>query len=359
MTQVSARSVAASQQPQHLVKFVMLMFGVLMMLALMRPSTKPTTEIKVRTTSPSSWPYLPDSADAHSEFQKNKDLCKGEIDGAEFFWQLPPDSYPKAILFLAHGCSHSMTDWFPQSSACPDCIGLPEEMAIVKLSLEKLQVMVVAMSSLDRKGSKCWSWNDGPVVAKMLLALSAYFGVPVLAFGASSGGGFVSSILPKAMEQQAGGALKGYISQIFADSRASQMPSVFVTMNHDEVTDRNAQELVVTFQKKGIPARHVRLASFPLKEYFFSERIDKVDQDLSKQMFQDLRHAKMVDNDDMLVEDPRRSDWRSVLGSSAAKVGDSMVPDASPLSEVMNVAWGMHEMTRDGVKDAVEFLLKD
>jgi hypothetical protein len=160
------------------------------------------------------------------------------------------------------------------------------------------------------------------------------------------------------MEEQAGGALKGYISQIFAHRRASHMPAVFITMNRDEVTDRNAQELVATFQTKKILAKHTRLASLPVTEDFFSERIDHVDQDLSKQMLDDLRQAKMLDKENMLLEDPRASDWRSVLGGSAAKVGDSMVSDASPLSEVMNVAWGMHEMTRDGVKDAVEFLLK-
>jgi hypothetical protein len=141
----------------------------------MRPSEKPATEIKVQT----SWPFLPDSAHAHSEFQQSKKLRKGRMNGIEFFWQLPPDSsYPKAILFLAHGCGHAMTDWFPQSSACPDCIGLPEEMATVKLALEKLQVMVVVMSSLDRKRFKCWSWDDAPDVAKVLLAGRLTLGYP-------------------------------------------------------------------------------------------------------------------------------------------------------------------------------------
>jgi hypothetical protein len=344
---------------RHLDKVVLLLFGILMLLALMTPSEKVPKVLQ--TTSPSSWPFLPDSADAHSEFQQSRaQLRKGDINGTEFVWQLPPESHPKAILFLAHGCGHAMTDWFPQSPACPDCIGLPEEMAIVKLALETLQIMVVAMSSLDRTGFKCWSWHDAPDVAKVLLAVKVYFGLPLLAFGASSGGGFVSSILPREIEEQAaaGGALKGYISQISADPRACDLPAVFITMNRDEVTDQSAQDLVATFHKKKIPARHIRLASLPLTQDFFSERIDKVDQDLSKQMVDDLRHAKMLNSDGMLLEDPRRSDWRSALGGSAAKVGDSMVSDASPLSEVMNVAWGVHEMTRDGVKEAVEFLLK-
>jgi hypothetical protein len=58
-----------------------------------------------------------------------------------------------------------------------------------------------------------------------------------------------------------------------------------------------------------------------------------------------------------LRNDPRRSDWRSVLAPFAASMGDSMVADKSALSEVLNVAWGMHEMSRDLVKESFEFIL--
>jgi len=84
-----------------------------------------------------------------------------------------------------------------------------------------------------------------------------------------------------------------------------------------------------------------------------------VESDLSKQMVQDLKDAKLIDDNGLLEIDPRKSDWRPVLQKHADKINDSMIADASPISEVMNVAWGMHEMARDGVKDALDFLMKD
>jgi hypothetical protein len=61
----------------------------------------------------------------------------------------------------------------------------------------------------------------------------------------------------------------------------------------------------------------------------------------------------MIDEDGFLSQDPRRSDWRSIL-QDYAKGGDSLVADRSPLSEVLNAASGMHEMTRNGVKEALD-----
>eukprot|EP00978_Attheya_sp_CCMP212_P030365 scaffold111402_cov45-Attheya_sp.AAC.2 len=147
------------------------------------------------------WPFLPkdDSVQTRSDFLTDKSLWKGAINNTKFLWQLPPMEV-KGILFLAHGCHHSMTDWWPKSDeTCPECIGLPEEVAIVKIALQELHFVVVAISSLDRAQSRCWSQKDGPIVAKILLDMQAYFGsIPLFAFRASSGGFFCSSILPKA-----------------------------------------------------------------------------------------------------------------------------------------------------------------
>ena len=36
---------------------------------------------------------------------------------------------------------------------------------------------------------------------------------------------------------------------------------------------------------------------------------------------------------------------------------DSLVLDQSDIPEVLNCAWGMHEMTRDGMQEGLSFLL--
>ena len=37
-----------------------------------------------------------------------------------------PASPARGIVVLAHGCQHSATDFWPHSTACAECIGLPE-----------------------------------------------------------------------------------------------------------------------------------------------------------------------------------------------------------------------------------------
>eukprot|EP00978_Attheya_sp_CCMP212_P004397 scaffold9605_cov45-Attheya_sp.AAC.5 len=307
-----------------------------------------------------NWPFLPkdDSVQTRSDFLTDKSLRKGAINNTKFLWQLPPKEV-KGILFLAHGCHHSMTDWWPKSDeTCPECIGLPEEVAIVKIALQELHLVVVTISSLDRTQSRCWSQKDGPIVANILMDTKAYFGssIPLFAFGASSGGFFCSSILPKAI-LQSGGRLNGYISQIAATHDASRIPSVFITMNRDRRTEKRAKEVVTAFDKENIPAKHIQLGPLLISPEYFSERIETVDMALSKRMVGELKIANIIDKDGILLDDPRRCNWRSAIAQTASEISDSLVADESPLSEVINVAWGMHEMARDGVKDALGFLL--
>lgn len=43
------------------------------------------------------------------------------LERTEIVWQIPTPV--RAVLLLAHGCSHSAIDFFPKSSRCPTCIG--------------------------------------------------------------------------------------------------------------------------------------------------------------------------------------------------------------------------------------------
>ncbi|XP_028110840.1 uncharacterized protein LOC114309323 [Camellia sinensis] len=52
---------------------------------------------------------------------------------------------PKAVLFLAHGCSGQANDFWDKSSECPNCIGLPEERLIVLHTLaHKFAVLTIS-----------------------------------------------------------------------------------------------------------------------------------------------------------------------------------------------------------------------
>ena len=61
-------------------------------------------------------------------------LVKLEGQEIELVYQTPERVLNKssvALLFLAHGCSHSATDFFDKSVGCARCIGLPIERRIV------------------------------------------------------------------------------------------------------------------------------------------------------------------------------------------------------------------------------------
>jgi hypothetical protein len=297
------------------------------------------------------------------------DLHRGVegLDGVDFLWQ--GDCNPRAILFVAHGCNHKMTDWWPRhENVCTECIGLPEEMAIVQMALRQKLVVVAASSKRT-----CWSSqkvasttsnddtnDDGPRVAKILRALQQQFPnePPILAFGASSGGMFVSSTLPRAIaSSNPSSRLCGFISQIMATPTPMSMPgaAVWITMNRDERTDLNAKELVHQLQQESKTAVHMRLPPRPITPDFFASRIPSISKEKSRRMVGAL--GNFLDNDGFLKEDPRRSTWRTVLQRFTSP-DDSLAADKSPLSEVLNVAWGTHELARDGVEEALAVLLQ-
>lgn len=286
----------------------------------------------------------------------------------EYKSQLPASSPPKGILFLAHGCQHSMTDWWPKSKECKRCIGLPEEMAIVDLALQR-QLLVVAASSYNRS-SKCWSKIDGPKVAELLLKLQTeqQHGdtndnnkLPLYAFGASSGGNFVSSVLPQALHEAGGGTLAGYVSQIMAVplKEVTTPPAVYITMSRDAYSERSAEAICQQLQGKQVPCRQIRLDPLPISQHYFSDRILSITKSTSEQMVIALQQAAFLDDSTgMLTDNPRHCNWRAALKNLVRDNGDSLVADQSPISEVLNVAWGQHEMSRDGVGEALDFLLE-
>jgi hypothetical protein len=54
--------------------------------------------------------------------------------------------------------------------------------------------------------------------------------------------------------------------------------------------------------------------------------------------------------------DPRRNNWRDVVKAVPGAGAVRVAADASPLSEVMNVAWAVHELVSDQVGETLDFL---
>eukprot|EP00934_Nitzschia_sp_Nitz4_P005984 Nitzschia sp. Nitz4//scaffold522_size6110//4165//5178//NITZ4_009187-RA/size6110-processed-gene-0.5-mRNA-1//-1//CDS//3329553943//5974//frame0 len=249
----------------------------------------------------------------------------------------------------------------------PSCIGLPEERAIVDIAL-KQGLLVIAVSSTNRR-SKCWNPSDVDPVGWVLQSFQRRYNnldLPIYAFGASSGGAFVSS-LATPLSEQYNIQLKGYISQIMAKPPLDPLPSlqcqVFITMPRDQGTRESAEQLVQQSDVSSSFTKHVQLPPLVITPTFFSSRIREITSYQSNQMYSALKEASWIDANGALVHDPRRPmdrddpmmDWRKVLRKVVPLDQDTMVADKSPIAEVMNVAYGMHEMTRDGVKEALQF----
>jgi len=269
-----------------------------------------------------------------------------------------PRGQVSGILFVAHGCSHSNTDWFIE---CDGCIGLPEERAIVDIGLE-FGLLVVAISSTNRR-SKCWQTEiDVEPVGKILKTLSDRYHLeskPIVAFGASSGGAFVSEIATP-IQLKFGISVSAFISQIAAAADDEMAKCrVYITMDRDERTRVIAEHLVANGLSRGIETRHLQLPPVPITKDFFT-RIPEINLNVSSRMATALQNAEFLDENNYLRMNPRRSEWRDVLTAvlSPEELNeDTLQADLSAISEVMNVAHGEHEMTRDGVREALEFCL--
>lgn len=53
-------------------------------------------------------------------------------------------------MFLAHGCVHSGYNYWPESDACPDCRGLPEELS------HTLQALKLGYAGACISGASLW-----------------------------------------------------------------------------------------------------------------------------------------------------------------------------------------------------------
>jgi len=195
-------------------------------------------------------------------------------------------------------------------------------------------------------------------------------GKPLFAFGASSGGAFVGS-LPFVMH------VDGIISQISGihipkgDTKEELVeslkehggdgafpPTVFSHMgasNRDEMTANFVKRAQEHFKGLGVPVRETLLEPLPISETFFSERapatISKV---RSKAVAESLKAQGLLDAEGYLKEDPRSSEWRDAVAPHAGD--DTLIPDQSTLSELLNVAYSLHELSADHFGEDVAWL---
>lgn len=226
-------------------------------------------------------------------------------------YQLPPNlNSPSGVLFLAHGCSHASTDWWPQSPECNKCIGLPIERSIVMEGLRR-NLLVVAVSASNSE-NKCWSASDDKPVTEIINHIyKQYLGsnqsIPLYLLGASSGGTFVGRfphsthpLLPK---------IHATCVQISNFRNHSSVPVVFNLM----AKDRHTLEAV----KKHHPRSKLFVSpAQPIIPTYFSDHGAVKSAADSETIQKALIGAGLLSHKLYLLGDPRRSEWRKVTQQS-------------------------------------------
>jgi hypothetical protein len=265
-------------------------------------------------------------------------------------------------MFLAHGCGHSALDFFDPSPSCPRCIGLPEEKKIASAAL-RAQYLVVAVSSSD----VCWShYTDIRPVELVIARLRRLHGsaLPLFGLGASSGGYFIGSLplystslsfaaiciqimgLPlHLLEREGHGQLTAY------------PPSLWIHMAKDQDTARAVDLATKALRRRGRTTRKISVPELPITEEFFADRTGCPTGD-SESIWAAFLADGVINSSGFLVEDPRQSAWReSILRSPKLSHyrSSALAADQSAISEEMNVAYALHEITSDYMPQILQF----
>ena len=254
------------------------------------------------------------------------------------------------------------------NAKCPNCVGLPVEIAITKFALSKGYV-VVAQSSKDR-ASRCWTSDDVPLATKTVARLREKMNIPAdlpnVLIGASSGGSLVallSLVLPNTAAACVHVSAMPSEHQHMLHSLPHPPALMFLHMSRDKRTSRDIERMV-TNNEKNLSKNKPNIVDFLIypkiidNSYFFdhSEALSLSDSALVVGALKKYNIVSPVSG--LLLGDPRRSTWRDVVSTALPHVvpsRDSLLADQSAVSELLNLAYAMHEVTDDYLKEVFAF----
>lgn len=259
--------------------------------------------------------------------------------GTELIWQIP--DWPKAVLFLAHGCSGKAGNFWDRTSSCPNCVGLPEERLIVLHALSR-KFAVLTMSS----SGICWSFgNERLVVAgvvKWWIEKQKLEKLPLVALGASSGGYFVSAL--------ASDLRFNSITLMIAEGLFDRMdipkdypPTLFVHMPKDEARKLRVNENLEVLKEMGVDVAEIKCMEFSLSPNFLADRIPNLDLTTSIKLFKLFQEKGFIDKNGFMRNDGRATRWKAAASERKILLPDKKL--VNHIQEELNLAFAYHEMT--------------
>lgn len=316
-----------------------------------------------------SQPRTPLSSTTPSERESLADsvLLEGTYrsasDDTRLIFQHPPHNEAKGTVIFLHGCRHSAFDFFPRSDACTECVGLPEELRMVRQVLHRgLTAMAVSSTS-----GNCWQTNEksptGDDYTRIATALDMakeehiYDDTkPLFAVGISSGGRFATSLTPRFPIS----GVNSIISPSVVSHRGDEIPPphVFTHMHlRDDRTVSMISRDMAEFRTRNVPVEEFRVPPRAVTVSYLQTAIPSLSATLARDVLTALSEKGYLGADGHVLSNPRSSAWRSALDHIKDRLGDSLIADQSPLSEELNRAYAGHEITSDYFSDVLDFLI--
>ena len=288
----------------------------------------------------------------------------------------------KGIVLLLHACSHSALKFFTSSPNCKYCIGLSEELRIVRLVIQ-YGYTPIAISSINRVNG-CWSNKDIPRIQTVLNYWSEHnehqkVKHQVYAFGASSGGSFASQLLVNNMVDGALVMVMSLTNNVVKRLQEEPPKTLYLApMPRDTNTlkrcEQNYHDLISTTSTNNrMMKEYIRLdtttcKSIPVTVPYLIQRIPHMTNNHANHLIQLLKQANHIDQTtNMLLVDPTKSNWRDILlpnkNSSSANVKTTtywldlydLTPGQSQVAKALHRAWAFHEYCSEVVLPALRF----
>ena len=261
-----------------------------------------------------------------------------------------PGHNPNGIVLILHACTHNALKFFSQSETCHNCVGLSEELRIVRLVLER-GYMPVAVSCVNSK-SGCWSGSDHLRIVKVLQHKIFLNYERKYVIGASSGGTFAAELLVRDVVKGALVEVMGLNNDIVGKLKRNPKPLFLAPMPRDKhtlsVVMRNYEDLkdLNAGGKEMIVLDTMSCDSFPVTRSYLQDRVIGMTVTIADTLISKLLQEKHLDSSQMLIVDPTKSNWRDIVSPTNSSYWldqFSLKPGYSPLAKALHRAWAYHE----------------
>eukprot|EP00887_Chlorella_sp_A99_P002410 scaffold10.g2410.t1 len=242
---------------------------------------------------------------------------KGDINGSHtFYWRSPENvgtqPEPLGTLVLLHRCGGNGGDFWPRSDGCPECRGLPEELAMTKQALARGYAFISVDSKDRSSGPGSNIKEDGGPVATAIKRVTEkevpqQTGLPIYAMGASAGGSLAMQL---ARVMDIDGAVPMVIGKGNQDWGADKLkcvgntPVLFIHMPRDTGMAQKVEENMGTLSRLRVNNAQIQVEPRPISETYFATRSPLISERLSAALHAALAERGLLDGEGMLTQDP-------------------------------------------------------